>query len=124
VTPMAALNRVTDPEAREVLLRLAAEHAQFRGRLIATAGVPCVKDASWKRWPMKCLPKDPCSFCRAREALRGVEEGAPPALVEALRMHVEVYGGADHHPQDCENSETCLQCRADALVNEALRGHV
>lgn len=74
LSTMQAINRVTDMEARDVLLRLAAEHAQFKGRLIATAGVPCVKDASWKRHPMKCFPKDPCSFCRAREALRGVDE--------------------------------------------------
>jgi hypothetical protein len=84
MTPMAALNRVTDPEAREVLLRLAAEHAQFRGRLTATAGVPCVKDDSWKRYPMKCLPKDPCSFCRAREALRGVDESGEDDLLRSF----------------------------------------
>jgi hypothetical protein len=77
MTPMQAIDTVTDKQARSVLLLLAAEHAQFRGRLIATAGVPCVKDASWKRWPMKCLPNDPCSFCRAREALRGVDESNP-----------------------------------------------
>jgi hypothetical protein len=74
MSPMQAINRVTDPEARDVLLRLAAEHAQFKGRLVATAGVPCVKDDSWKRHPMKCFPKDPCSFCRARYALRGIDE--------------------------------------------------
>jgi hypothetical protein len=70
MTVIEAIDLVNDPEARRVLLRLAAEHSQFSGRLAATAEVPCVKDASWKRWPMKCFPKDPCSFCRAREALR------------------------------------------------------
>jgi hypothetical protein len=80
-----------------------------------------------------CLPKDPCSFCRAREVLKGVDETHERSrlfadmqrqrneAIEALKLYVDVYGGADHHPQDCENSERCLQCRADALANEVLR---
>jgi hypothetical protein len=42
-------------------------------------------------------------------------------LREASLLFIEVYGGAAPYPHDCENSETCLQCRADDLANEVLR---
>jgi Lar family restriction alleviation protein len=38
---------------------------ELERRLSEMAEVPCVK--KWGRHPMKCLPKDKCSFCRARE---------------------------------------------------------
>ena len=38
------------------------------------------------------------------------------ALRSALMLHVTVYGGADHHKDDCEDFDTCLQCQADAAA--------
>lgn len=40
-------------------------------RLRAMSEVPCVDD--WGRHPMRCMPRDPCSFCRARATLEAVE---------------------------------------------------
>ena len=63
----------------------------------------------------------PSAFTRRVAATIDRERHARLRLREALLLHVETYGGADHHPQDCEYSETCLQCRTDALANEALK---
>ena len=52
-------------------LRLRLEIAERRLREMSE--VPCVKHPDTRRWPMKCLPKDPCSFCRAREAVKNLE---------------------------------------------------
>lgn len=41
-------------------------------------------------------------------------------LREALLKHIAVFGGADHHPDDCEASETCVQCQTIAVVEAAL----
>ena len=42
------------------------------------------------------------------------------ALRSALLLHVTVYGGADHHKDDCEDFDTCLQCQASAAARLAL----
>mgnify|MGYP003553309251 CR=1 FL=1 len=41
-------------------------------------------------------------------------------VVSALLLHVTVYGGADHHKDDCEDFDTCLQCQASAAARLAL----
>lgn len=42
------------------------------------------------------------------------------ALRVALFAHVDWYGGAPHHRDDCPEDGQCGACRADALVNVAL----
>ena len=49
--------------------RLVAERDRLRERVQATADVGCVNSPAGRRYPMKCYPKDPCSFCRARALL-------------------------------------------------------
>ena len=44
----------------------------LRERVQATADVGCVNSPSGRRYPMKCYPKDKCSFCRARELLESL----------------------------------------------------
>ena len=43
------------------------EMRRLLDRLIEISEVPCVK--RWGTTPMKCLPKDRCTFCRTRELL-------------------------------------------------------
>jgi len=52
--------------------RLVAERDRLRERVQATADVGCVNSPTGRRYPMKCFPKDPCSFCRARTLLETV----------------------------------------------------
>jgi hypothetical protein len=59
-------------DLRAEVLALRAERDALRERVQSEAEVPCVSDASWRRHPMKCFPKDPCSFCRARDCLAKV----------------------------------------------------
>ena len=63
--------------------RLVAERDRLRERVQATADVGCVNSPTGRRYPMKCYPKDPCSFCRARALLDAlspevVANGSPP----------------------------------------------
>ena len=43
-------------------------------------------------------------------------------LRTALRPYVEWHGPtAEHHREDCEDSDTCEPCKIDAAVSEVLR---
>jgi len=50
--------------------RLLARVAAAEERIDQMADVPCVRE--WGKRPMQCLPKDPCSFCRARTFMAGL----------------------------------------------------
>ena len=51
---------------------LAVVNSRLRERVLATAEVGCVNSPAGRRWPMRCLPRDPCSFCRARALLESM----------------------------------------------------
>jgi len=62
-------------EYRELLKELVAvtaERDRLRERVQATADVGCVNSPAGRRWPMKCLPRDKCSFCRAADLLESL----------------------------------------------------
>jgi hypothetical protein len=61
-------------EARGVREKLAAAEKRIR----EIAEVPCVEHPSSKRTPMRCFPKDRCTFCRCREAVAQFDAKATP----------------------------------------------
>ena len=70
---LLAPDRVADSKALWAAMpAILTELERLRERVQSTAEVGCVKNESWRRWPMKCLPKDPCSFCRARVLLESM----------------------------------------------------
>lgn len=60
-------------------LDLMREIVLLRDRVVAASEVPCV--SAWGRHPMRCFPKDKCTFCRARQAL-GAREGFQKPIEE------------------------------------------
>lgn len=48
-------------------------------------------------------------------------QAAAPALLEALNETWDVFGGVDHHIDDCPEDGECIQCRCGAKVNAAIR---
>ncbi len=70
---LLAPDRVADSKALWAAMPgLLTELERLRERVQATAEVGCVNSPAGRRWPMKCLPRDPCSFCRARVLLESL----------------------------------------------------
>lgn len=57
---------LNDVEALRALLK---RHDALEARVMSLAEVPCVRVPP----PMKCFPRDPCSFCRARALLEELD---------------------------------------------------
>jgi hypothetical protein len=66
VRALTALLDTVEAEAR-------AGQGLLLERVRATAEVGCVNSPAGRRWPMKCLLNDRCSFCRARDLLERLE---------------------------------------------------
>jgi hypothetical protein len=58
------LDATTHAPCHAEIERLLARVTAAEERIDQMAGVPCVRE--WGKRPMKCLPNDQCSFCRAR----------------------------------------------------------